>query len=168
MIGTSAVNAYGAMLTGATIFDGLSHVKPARDSALSAFSPVVSCRRSSACDAENYLGSFNTFINIMVYCLVPWTAVNLMDFYVVRHGNYSVDDILDPTGRYGQWAWRGLTAYFAGFLAMIPFFNLSIYQGSVTRALGGADLLFVVGLVVSGLLYLALSKVRLAINCPTR
>lgn len=161
MIGTSAVNAYGAMLTGATIFDGLRHVQPGKKLRIVGVvaGGLVSTIISVAMP-ENYLGSFNTFINIMVYCLVPWTAVNLMDFYVVRHGNYSVDDILDPTGRYGQWAWRGLTAYFAGFVAMIPFFNLSIYQGPVTRALGGADLSFVVGLLVSGLLYLALCKVR--------
>jgi NCS1 family nucleobase:cation symporter-1 len=160
LIGTSAVNAYGAMLTGATIADGLRHVQPGKRLRIVGILLVglVSTVISVAMP-EHYLDSFTVFINIMVYCLVPWTAVNLMDFYVVRRGHYSIEDILDPNGRYGQWAWRGLTAYFAGFLAMIPFFSLSFYQGPVTRALGGADLSFVVGLVVSGLAYLLLSKV---------
>jgi purine-cytosine permease-like protein len=76
----------------------------------------------------------------------------------VRRGHYSIDDILDPTGRYGQWAWRGLTAYFAGFAAMIPFMALTFFEGPVTKALGGADLSFVVGLVVPGLVYLLLCR----------
>jgi purine-cytosine permease-like protein len=37
-----------------------------------------------------YLGSFNDFVNLMLYFLVPWTAVNPVDFYFVRHGYYSI------------------------------------------------------------------------------
>jgi nucleobase:cation symporter-1, NCS1 family len=168
LIGTSAVNAYGAMLTGATIVDGLRHVQPGKKLRIVGvlLVGIVSTVISVAMPAD-YLDSFTTFINIMVYCLVPWTAVNLMDFYVVRRGHYSIEDIVDPTGRYGQWAWRGLTAYFAGFLAMIPFFNLAIYQGPVARALDGADLSFAVGLLVSGLAYLALSRVPIGDPLPS-
>jgi purine-cytosine permease-like protein len=91
---------------------------------------------------------------------LPWTAVNLMDFYVVRRGRYSISDIVNPRGAYGQWSWQGLTAYFAGFVAMIPFFSLSFYVGPVTKALGGADFSFVVGLIVSGVLYLLICRQR--------
>lgn len=169
LIGTSAVNAYGAMLTGATIIDGLRHVQPGKKLRIVGvlLVGVVSTVVSVAMPAD-YLNAFTTFINIMVYCLVPWTAVNLMDFYVVRRGQYSIEDILDPAGRYGQWAWRGLTAYFAGFAAMVPFFNLSIYEGPVTRALGGADISFVVGLVMSGLAYLTLSRLRIHDQLPSQ
>ena len=61
-------------------------------------------------------------------------------------------------GRYGLWAWRGLTAYLVGFLAMIPFLSLSFYTGPVTSAIGGADISFEVGLIVAGGLYLWLSR----------
>lgn len=159
LIGTSAVNAYGAMLTGATIIDGIRHVQPSKK--LRVVGLLVAGAAGlvlSVAMPANYLDAFTTFIHIMGYCLVPWTAVNLMDFYVVRRGHYSIDDILDPTGRYGQWAWRGLTAYFAGFAAMIPFMSLTFFEGPVTKALGGADLSFVVGLVVSGVVYLLLCR----------
>lgn len=161
LIGTSAVNAYGAMLTGATIIDGIRHVQPGKGLRVVGLVMAggIGLALSVAMPA-NYLDAFTTFIHIMGYCLVPWTAVNLMDFYVVRRGHYSIDDILDPTGRYGQWAWRGLTAYFAGFVAMVPCFSLSFFEGPVTRALGGADISFIVGLIVSGLVYLALCRGR--------
>jgi len=157
LIGTSAVNTYGAMLTGATILDGIRHVQPGKRLRVTGviIVGIVALALALLMPAD-YLDAFNSFIGVMVYCLVPWTAVNLMDFYVVRRGHYSIADILDPAGRYGQWAWRGLTAYFAGFVAMIPFFSLSFYQGPVTRALHGADLSFIVGLLVSGVAYLVL------------
>jgi nucleobase:cation symporter-1, NCS1 family len=159
MIGTSGVNAYGAMLTGATIVDGIRHVRPTVRMRVTGLLVVgVAGAAISVFMPANYLASFNTFLGVMVYLLVPWTSVNLVDFYLVRRGHYSVADIVDPEGRYGQWAWRGLTAYFAGFLAMVPFFSLSFYVGPVTRALGGADFSFVVGLLVSGVSYLLLSR----------
>jgi NCS1 family nucleobase:cation symporter-1 len=30
---------------------------------------------------DNYLTSFNNFVLLMLYFLIPWTAVNLVDFY---------------------------------------------------------------------------------------
>lgn len=47
----------------------------------------------------------------------------------------------------------GLTAYLAGLLAMIPFMSLSFYSGPFATALGGADVAFVVGLLVAGAVY---------------
>ena len=161
LIGTSGVNSYGAMLCGATIVDGFRHIKPTLTvrvtgvvlaGAVAALVTVVL--------PSDYLNSFNTFLAILVYLLVPWSAVNLVDFYLVRKGHYSIADIVDPRGRYGLWAWRGLTAYLIGFLAMVPFLSLSFYTGPVTSAIGGADISFEVGLVVAGGLYLWLSRSR--------
>jgi nucleobase:cation symporter-1, NCS1 family len=45
-------------------------------------------------------------------------------------------------------------AYAAGFVAMIPFFSTTFYVGPGAEALGGADISFVFGLLVSGVLYL--------------
>jgi hypothetical protein len=39
-------------------------------------------------------------------------------------GPGAITDIFRPDGVYGAWGWRGLTAYFAGFLAEIPFMML--------------------------------------------
>jgi NCS1 nucleoside transporter family len=167
MIGTSGVNSYGAMLTGATIVDGLRHVQPGKRLRIVGLLVVgLAALLISLFMPANYLDSFNTFLVIMVYCLVPWTAVNLVDFYLIRRGHYSISDIIDPRGRYGQWAWRGLLAYFSGFVAMIPFFSLSFYVGPATRAIGGADISFIIGLLVSGLAYYALCRSRVTDTLP--
>ena len=161
LVGTSGVNSYGAMLCGATIVDGFRRIRPTLSVRLIGvvLAGVVAAVVTIALPSD-YLNSFNTFLAILVYLLVPWSAVNLVDFYLVRKGHYSIADIVDPRGRYGQWAWRGLTAYVVGFLAMVPFLSLSFYHGPVTNAIGGADISFEVGLVVAGGLYLWLSRSR--------
>ncbi|MBS7694366.1 cytosine permease, partial [Vibrio cholerae] len=89
---------------------------------------------------ESYLSSFNTFVLLMLYFLVPWTAVNLADFYAVRKGRYAISDIFNPAGIYGRWSRAGLIAYFLGLAAMVPFMSLGFYQGPISVMLGGADI----------------------------
>jgi nucleobase:cation symporter-1, NCS1 family len=153
------VNAYGAMLTGASAIDGFRPVRPTvrlRVIGLSLVGIVVVV--IAILIPDSYLGSFNNFVIMMLYFLVPWTAVNLVDFYFVRRGEYAITEIFNPHGIYGRWAWRGITAYLAGFVVMIPFFSTSFYTGPVATALGGADISFVFGLVVAGGLYFLLSR----------
>ena len=103
-------------------------------------------------------------LTLMLYLLVPWTALNLVDFFFVRRGHYAITDIFRPDGVYGAWGWRGLTAYFVGFAAEIPFMVLPpIYGLSYTgwipnHVTNGVDYSWVVGLLVSGLVYLILSR----------
>jgi len=97
---------------------------------------------------DNYVSSFNSFVLLMLYFLVPWTAVNLVDFYFVRRGKYAIAEIRKPNGLYRRWAWRGMVAYSVGFLVMIPFFSVSFFVGPIAQMLGGADFSFAIGLIV--------------------
>jgi purine-cytosine permease-like protein len=103
---------------------------------------------------DNFVDTLNNLLSVLLYLFTPWTAINLVDFYLVRKGHYSIRGITDPNGMYGQWNARGLVAYGAGFVAMIPFFSTGLYTGPVARALGGADIAMVVGLPVSAAVYL--------------
>lgn len=159
LLSVMGVNAYGAMLTGTSAVDGFKKVRPTVRLRLIGLTIVgLATLVVALLIPDAYLGSFNDFVLLMLYFLVPWTAVNLVDFYLVRHGNYAITEILNPNGLYGRWAWRGMVAYLVGFLAMIPFFSTSFYVGPVSQALGGADVSFVVGLIVSGVLYLLFSR----------
>ncbi|GAB91292.1 purine-cytosine permease family protein [Gordonia rhizosphera] len=103
---------------------------------------------------SDMLTTFSVFLSLLGYLLIPWTAVNLTDYYFVRKGLYSITDILKTDGGiYGRWGRRGLAAYLVGFIAMIPFFSTSLYTGPAAHALGGADVAFVVGLAVSSIWY---------------
>jgi purine-cytosine permease-like protein len=55
---------------------------------------------------------------------------------------------------YGRWNWRGLVAYFAGFLVMVPFFSTEAWKGPIARLLDGADIAMLIGLPVAAGVYL--------------
>jgi len=102
--------------------------------------------------------AINNALLIMLYLLAPWTAINLVDYFIVRRGHYDVAEILNPNGVYGHWAWRGLTAYGLGVASEIPFVTLTFYHGPIARALGGIDIAFAVSLAVAGMAFYVLSK----------
>ncbi len=111
--------------------------------------------------AGNFLENYTNFILLLLYVLVPWTAINLVDFYLIRHGAYDVDAFFRPDGgRYGQYNVPALVCYAAGIVVQIPFVSNPLYTGVVARLLGGADVSWVVGLVVVGPLYWGVVKVR--------
>jgi nucleobase:cation symporter-1, NCS1 family len=102
----------------------------------------------------NFVTQFGDLLAVLLYLFTPWTAINLVDFYLVRKGHYSIREIFNPRGMYGKWNWRGLLAYGIGFVVMIPFFSTGLYTGPVAHALGGADVAMLVGLPVAGIAYL--------------
>lgn len=159
LVSISAVNAYGAMLTSVSAVDGFKPVDPGIRTRVVGVIAIAALSVAIALVLpEDYLGSFNNFVLMMLYFLVPWTAVNLVDFYLVRRGHYAITEIFKPDGIYGKWSGRGLTAYLVGIAAMVPFVALSFYAGPVAELLGGVDISFIVGLAVAGGVYYALSR----------
>ena len=154
LVGIMSVNCYGAMLTGISAIDGFYPIKPGLRGRVVGISLVaVVIFLVAIAIPDSYLESFNTFVLMMLYFLVPWTAVNLTDFYIVRKGRFAITELFNPAGIYGRWSWPGLAAYAAGLLAMVPFMSLSFFTGSAARWLQGADIAFVIGLGVSALTY---------------
>jgi NCS1 nucleoside transporter family len=159
LITISALNYYGASLTLLSVADTMKPlvctVGKRLVSLLAAFfaSSVIALSSSS-----NFVNRFEDYLALLLYLFTPWTAINLVDFYVVRKGHYSVREIFNPRGMYRQWNWRGLTAYLVGFVVMTPFFSTDQWHGPVARALGGADIAMLVGLPVAAGVYLLLCR----------
>jgi nucleobase:cation symporter-1, NCS1 family len=103
---------------------------------------------------DNYLA----FLTICLYFMVPWTAINLVDFFLIRRGNYAIIDIFSPRGIYGLWGLRGLFAYAIGYVVMIPFFSTTIYTGSVAKSLDGGDIAPFIGFPVAAVIYYFLAR----------
>src|SRR5450755_1814606 len=147
----TSLNCYGASLTLLSVADSL---KPTRltfgKRVLTLMISVVAASSIALASTENFVEKFGEFLAVLLYLFTPWTAINLVDFYWVRKGHYSVREIFNPHGMYGRWNWRGLSAYVVGFVAMVPFFSVNgLYIGPVAAALGGADVAMLVGLPVA-------------------
>jgi NCS1 family nucleobase:cation symporter-1 len=101
---------------------------------------------------DNFQAYFGDALNAMVYILVPWSAINLADYYLVRKGIYNVADMYRVEGEYGAFRWQAIGVYLLGVVIQEPFMSLTFHQGMVTRWIG-ADLAWIPGLLVPGLLY---------------
>lgn len=106
----------------------------------------------------NFVTNFENFILFLAYLLIPWTAINLADFYVVRRERYDLGAIFDPGGRYGRVNWRTLFAYGIAVLAEIPFVKTSFFTGAAVEHVGGADISWIIGLILAALLYVLLMR----------
>src|SRR5437762_6177909 len=155
LVTISALNFYGASLT---LLSCADTVKPLRCTAgkrlVSLAVAFVASNAIALSSSSNFVNRFEDLLAVLLYLFTPWTAINLVDFYLVRRGHYSIREIFNPRGMYGKWNWRGLLAYAIGFVVMIPFFSTGLYTGPVARALGGADVAMLVGLPVAAIVYL--------------
>ena len=151
----TSLNCYGASLTLLSVADSLKSSRPTlAKRVITLLLATIAASSIALASSENFMAKFSEFLAVLLYLFTPWTAINLVDFYVVRKGHYSVREIFNAHGMYGRWSWRGLTAYGVGFVVMIPFFSTEHFKGPVAQALGGADIAMLVGLPVSALVYL--------------
>ncbi len=88
----------------------------------------------------------------------PWSAVNLVDFYLISKERVDVPALYDRFGRYGSWNVVALVSYAIGIVVQIPFMAQSLYTGPITKMLGGADISWLVGLVVTAAIYYPWAK----------
>jgi nucleobase:cation symporter-1, NCS1 family len=161
-----ALNTYSAMLTVLTGVDSFRKIAPTRSARIGAVLAISAILLACTLSIKgNGVALLNTFLVLMLYFLVPWTAVNLVDYFFVRKGRYAITHFFTPNGIYGAWQVRGIAAYLIGFAAMIPFFSIvdnesgkEIFVGYFAHLMSGIDLAWLVGLIVAGATYFVLSR----------
>jgi len=164
-----AMNIYSAKLTALTSVDSIMHIEPTRKARLLAIGFVIVLQLGVALAIQGSgkgLSVLGIYLVVMLYFLVPWTAVNLTDYFFVRNGRYAIPHFFMPRDSiYGAWGLRGIASYAIGFASMIPFFYIydgveqhEVYVGPLARALGSIDIAWLVGLIVSGLVYYWFSR----------
>ncbi len=106
--------------------------------------------------SDSFMASYTDFILLLLYLLVPWTAINLVDYYLVQHGKYDVAAFMRADGGiYGRVNAPAITCYVLGFLVQIPFIASPLYTGPIAKRVDGADLSWIVGLVFTSVVYYA-------------
>ena len=108
----------------------------------------------AAAFAADFLVSYSNFIQVLLYFLIPWSIINLVDYYLIRKGEYDVESFFLPTGGiYGHYNSAAVIAYIVGFIVQLPFMSGALYTGFVARWLGGVDIAWIVGSVITFVLY---------------
>ncbi|MBA4162404.1 MAG: cytosine permease [Novosphingobium sp.] len=159
LITITSLNFYGASLTLLSMVDSLTRITLGVKARLATLFVVFLITVGlSLVVSGDVLHGFEAFLTVLAYLFTPWTAINLVDFFFVRKGRYSIRAMFMADGLYGKWNWRGLVSYFVGFAAMIPFFKTALYTGPVAEALGKADISMLIGLPVSAAAYMWLCR----------
>jgi NCS1 family nucleobase:cation symporter-1 len=108
---------------------------------------------------DSFIAHYEEFILLLLYVLVPWTAINLVDYYLLRHGKYDVESFFRQDGGiYGRVNVSAVSCYLLGILIQLPFAASALYTGPIARAMGGVDLSWIVGLLVTAPVYYWLAR----------
>ncbi|MFF7710908.1 cytosine permease [Pseudomonas sp. NPDC007930] len=145
---------YSAYMSSVTIFGAFGGLKYVTHTAKALVMAALSVAATLIAIATQY--RFDTFFSDILigqlYLLIPWSAINLVDYYWVCRGHYDVGALYEPQGRYGRFNRRTLAVYAVSIIGTVPFMKLSFYTGFVAQWLG-ADISWAMGLVLAGALY---------------
>ncbi|MEO6530534.1 MAG: cytosine permease [Specibacter sp.] len=108
--------------------------------------------------SADFISNFKNFVLLLLMVFIPWSSINLVDFYFSSKEKVDVPALYDPKGRYGAWNVPALLTYAFGVVVQIPFLAQHMYTGPITPLLGGADISWIVGLVATALIYYPVAK----------
>jgi NCS1 family nucleobase:cation symporter-1 len=155
----NVLNLYSAYMSSMTIMTSLNGARQTSRmrrllviGALIAASGVI-----AALTQDHFQTYFADALNAMLYLLVPWSAINLADYYLVRHGRYNIAALYDGCGEYGAYRWQTIAIYCVGIAIQAPFMALSFYEGSIARLLE-TDVAWLPGLLLPGVIYMVVER----------
>ena len=167
LIGSDVVNSYTGMLAVASIASCFRTV--GRSVTVRVVGSVLVIAVGTALALLGYrefVENLSNFLSVLLYVLIPWSAINLTDYYFIRRGDYDVPSFFTPAGRYRGFLWPGLVAYLLAVAAQVPFIEQTFYTGPLVASLGGVDISWIVGGVTGVVFYLL--ALRLAGDAGTR
>ncbi|WP_405480637.1 purine-cytosine permease family protein [Streptomyces sp. NBC_00009] len=165
----NVLNTYGGFMSMVTSVSGFRGQKVLSQRARAAYIALIMIAGTAVAlvGKDSFLSSFKDFLLFLLTFFTPWSAINLVDYYLISKERYDIPALSDPHGRYGAWRWDALTVYAIGLLAQLPFLATHFYTGPLVEPLGGADISWIVGLVVPAVLYWAVAR-RNTAHIPER
>lgn len=156
----NVLNAYGGFMSTITTIAGFGKRKEiSRTGRVAAISSIMLIATLIALVGRgDFLGAFSSFLIFLLAFFTPWSAINLVDFYFISKERYDVPAIADPRGRYGAWNGAAISSYVFGVVIQTLFVSTGFYTGPFVHALDGTDISWVIGLLVTGLLYFLLAR----------
>ncbi|OTG79133.1 cytosine permease [Acinetobacter sp. ANC 5054] len=151
----STLNSYGCFMCIATIYSSFKGtLNITKTQRLLAVIGIVAVSTIIAILGEHsFLSAFKSFILFLLTFFIPWSAINLIDYYFISHEKCDIKDLSDPDGKYGRWNMVGIGCYVAGIVFQLPFIDSKLYTGSIAKMLGNVDLSWIAGLIFTAILY---------------
>ncbi|MEG1627108.1 purine-cytosine permease family protein [Pseudomonas sp.] len=160
IISHNALNLYGAVLSIVTSIQTFASAwTPSINMRVVLASVILlGCCLVALSASADFISHFIGLILALLLVLVPWASINLIDFYLIKRGCYDIASIFSADGGiYGRFNAHAIIAYACGILVQLPFANTSLYVGPYANLVDGADLSWLVGLLVTCPLYYCLA-----------
>ncbi|MFD5140466.1 purine-cytosine permease family protein [Streptomyces sp. NPDC058378] len=156
----NVLNTYGGFMSMVTGISGFRGQKTLSQRGRAAYIALIMVAGTAVAllGKDSFLTSFKDFLLFLLTFFTPWSAINLVDYYLISRERYDIPALFDPRGRYGAWRWDALLVYGVGVLAQLPFLVTHFYTGPLAAPLGGADISWIVGLAVPAALYWLLAR----------
>jgi NCS1 family nucleobase:cation symporter-1 len=107
LLGSDALNAYTGMLAVESVRSAWQRVTASRTARLAGVLIVFAIATVLAeTGYKPVLTSFENFISVLLFFFVPWSVINLIDFYIIKKGRYDVPSFFSPgasTAAGGGW-----------------------------------------------------------------
>ncbi|MBJ9493944.1 cytosine permease [Acinetobacter baumannii] len=169
IIGHNAMNLYGAVLSCITSIQTFAgQWMPSRNiRVVLSIIVLVLATLTALWASSNFISFFLNVIFVLLFILVPWVSINLLDFYVVNKKSYDIQSIFARDGGiYGKFNAKALTAYFIGIAVQIPFLKNAFFTGALADVIPDADISWVIGLVVSLVVYYVFNLGKIKCSAP--
>ncbi|MHB1869865.1 MAG: purine-cytosine permease family protein [Steroidobacteraceae bacterium] len=157
----NVMNLYSAYMSSCTIFSGFNGTSRVGNGfKLAVMAATMAAAVTVAVSSHgDFQGYFGNILSAMIYMLVPWSGINLADYYMVRKGVYDLRSMFDIYGCYGAYRWRTIAIFVLGIVAQVPFMDFTFYQGWMTQRIG-ADVAWVPGFLIPAALYTLIERAR--------
>ena len=165
IIGHNAMNLYGASLSFITAIQTFAGKWiPSKNTRIILSVIVLVLSTGTALWASSsFISYFLNFIFALLFILIPWVVINLMDFYYINKKRYDIASIFaEDGGQYGKYNRKTLITYFIGIAVQIPFLTNSFFTGAFANIIPDVDISWIVGMLVTAVLYFLLNPVRVA------
>ena len=157
----NSLNLYSAYMSAMTIFSGMRGMtRISRKTkfiamGLSAFAATV----IAIATQYDFNAYFADILIAQVYFLVPWSSINLADYYLVKKGKYVVEDMYSVDGIYGKYNVPTMVIFLIGVASTVPFMDMSFYHSYFAKMIG-ADVSWVPALIVPAVLYVGYARYK--------
>jgi nucleobase:cation symporter-1, NCS1 family len=157
LIAPNSTNVYGGMMTALSIGNNVDGRLRSTRTLRIVVCVVVAALGAlvATAGAGAFMTNLENYMTMILYILIPWSVINLTDYYLLRHGQYRTEDFYTRNGSFGRVSLRAMIIYLLAFGIEVPFMNTTVYEGPVAKALGGGDIAWIVGAVVTVPLYVA-------------
>ncbi|QIQ20566.1 purine-cytosine permease family protein [Zophobihabitans entericus] len=155
----TTLNAYGSFMSMTTIISGLrkNHTLSQRSRLIYILVMVGLSIMIALLGRGDFLRNFSTFLLFLLTFFTPWSAINLVDYYLVKKKHYDIPSLFDTNGLYGKWNKVGMGVYIFGILIQLLFIHTPFYTGVLVSYLHNTDISWMIGWIIPAVLYYFLS-----------